>query len=114
MSSQAFDHRFAALLAQYEALGLIGLGKLADPTTGQPHADLGRARAAIEMLQMVEAKTRGNLAEPEERELRRVLTTLRLNYVEEARRDAAGGPTPEPSGGSGDEAGETGREAPAS
>jgi len=97
MSAEAFDPHFAALLAQFEALGLIGLGKLADPTVGEARPDLARARTAIEMLQMLEVKTRGNLGEAEAQELRRVLTGLRLNYIDEAGRPSAateGSPPP--------------------
>lgn len=89
MSPEALDPYFAALLTQFEALGLIGLGKLADPTVAEARPDLARARTAIEMLQMLEVKTQGNLAEAEARELRRVLTGLRLNYIDEARREPA-------------------------
>jgi hypothetical protein len=89
MATEPFDAFFAALIAQYEALGLIGLGKLADPTEGAPRIEPARTRAAIEVLQMLERKTRGNLTPDEERELRRVLTTLRLNYVEAAKAEPA-------------------------
>ncbi len=92
---ESVDAFFAALVAQYEALGLIGLGKLADHPDGEAHVELARARAAIEILQMLERKTRGNLTAEEERELRRVLTTLRLNYVEAVRTEAAP-PAPPP------------------
>jgi len=102
MSSGSFDTHLAVLLAQYEFLGMIGLGKLADPATGKTRPDLAKTRAAIDMLQMLEAKTRGNLSEAEERELRRVLTTLRLNFVDEADRgvapDAGAGERGEPKG----------------
>lgn len=97
MPPEAFDTYFAALLAQFEALGLIGLGKLADPTVGEARPDLARARTAIEMLQMLEGKTQGNLSEAEARELRRVLTGLRLNYIDETGRSSAatdGAPPP--------------------
>jgi hypothetical protein len=89
MPPEAFDNYFAALLAQFEALGLIGLGKLADPTVGEARPDLARARTAIEMLQMLEKKTQGNLSEGEAGELRRVLTGLRLNYIDQAGRPSA-------------------------
>jgi hypothetical protein len=89
MAPETFDPWLAALLAQYEALGLIGLGKIADPVDGSARVDPQRARVAIEMLQMLEQKTRGNLSPEEEREVRRVLTTLRLNYVDAARAEPA-------------------------
>jgi hypothetical protein len=102
MTPETFDAYFAGLLAQYETLGLIGLGKLTDPGEGSPRTDLARTRFSIEMLQMLEMKTRGNLSEAEARELRRVLTTLRLNYIEEAKRPAATDASPPPEAAKGD------------
>jgi hypothetical protein len=74
------------LVAQFEMIGMIGLGKLPDPATQKAAVDPERARFAIDMLTALEEKTRGNLIDEEERELRRVLTLLRLNYVEVAAR----------------------------
>ncbi len=73
-------------IAQNEYLGMVGLGKLADPTAGGAVVDLAKTKLAIDMLQMLEEKTRGNLTDGEDRELRRVLTFLRLNYVDESGR----------------------------
>ncbi|MFH1144682.1 MAG: DUF1844 domain-containing protein [Candidatus Eisenbacteria bacterium] len=81
------------LIAQYEFFGLIWLGKVPDPSTGKAHRELPQVREVIQFLEMLEMKTRGNLNPDEQQELRRVLTLLRLNYVEEMRR-------PEPAGGS--------------
>ena len=105
MTPETFDAYFAGLLAQYETLGLIGLGKLTEPGEGNPRTDLARARFSIEMLQMLELKTQGNLSEAEARELRRVLTTLRLNYIEEAKRPAAVDASPPPEAAKGDAGG---------
>jgi hypothetical protein len=94
-----------ALIQQQEFIGLLGLGKLADPSTGEAKVDLDKTRYAIGMLEMLEQKTAGNLEDAERRQLRQVLTTMRLNFVEEARRGpaagAAGGGAP---GGKGAEA----------
>jgi hypothetical protein len=87
------------LITQYETLGMIGLGKLPDPVDGRAERDLQRTRMAIDMLAMLEAKTRGNLAQEEERELQRVLTLLRLNYVSEAQREGAAGAGDSAAGG---------------
>jgi hypothetical protein len=61
--------------------------------------DLGLARHAIDTLGMLEVKTRGNRSEEEERLLRQVLADLRINFVDELKREeeeakAAGGGGP--------------------
>jgi hypothetical protein len=87
MAMGEIDPYLLMLIAQFEAMGMMGLGKLPDPTTGNGMRDLTHAKLAIDVLTMIENKTRGNLAADEERELRRSLTLLRLNYVEEVQRD---------------------------
>jgi hypothetical protein len=81
------DPYLLMLIAQFEAMGMIGLGKLPDPATGKSVRDLAHTKLAIDVLTMIENKTRGNLVADEERELRRSLTLLRLNFVEEVQRE---------------------------
>ncbi len=86
MAAESSSPFLMALLQQQEFIGLLGLGKLADPSTGEAKVDLDKTRYAIGMLEMLELKTTGNLSEAEGRQLRQVLTSLRLNFVEEAQR----------------------------
>jgi len=81
------DPFLLAIIQQQEFLGMLGLGKIADPTSGETTKDLDKTRYAIGVLQMLETKTEGHLEEIEQRELQRVLTALRLNFVEEAKSD---------------------------
>jgi hypothetical protein len=83
MSTPAMSPYFLALLREHEMLGMLGLGKIADPASNEAQVDLAKTQFAIAVLEMLEQKTTGNLADAERQELRRVLTTLRLNYVEE-------------------------------
>lgn len=74
---------FLAMMREHEYIGLIGLGKVAEPHSGEMSVDLEKTKYAIGALEMLEAKTRGNLNEAEQQELMRVLTGLRINFVEE-------------------------------
>ena len=87
---------FLALLREHELRGLLGLGKIADPATGEPKVNLEMTSLTIGILEMLEEKTRGSLVEMETHELSRVLTSLRLNYVDEAGKATSG------DGGTGD------------
>ena len=58
------------------------LGGYADPRTGQPVLDLEGAREMIDMLDVLQDKTRGNLAPEEETLLLDVLGNLKLAYME--------------------------------
>ena len=64
---------------------LVHLGDAPDPS-GVKHApELPLARQAIDLLALLESKTRGNLTGSEERLLAQVLHDLRLRYVEVSR-----------------------------
>ena len=49
--------------------------------------DLDQAQLSIDMLDMLEAKTRGNLTDEEKKYLGEVLKELKLNYVDEKAKD---------------------------
>jgi hypothetical protein len=67
-------------------------GDVPDPVTGQPgQLSLPAAHQIIEILALLEEKTRGNLTAEERQVLEQVVHELRLRYVE-----AAGSAAPDP------------------
>jgi hypothetical protein len=60
------------------------LGKVQHPQSGKSEVNLPLASHAIDMLAMLEAKTKGNLSDAERQLLANALTQLRLNYVDVA------------------------------
>lgn len=64
--------------------GLIALGKLENPITGKISAELDEVTGIIELLELLEEKTKGNLNSEESRTLSMLLSTLRMNFVEES------------------------------
>jgi hypothetical protein len=83
------DDLFRWFVIQQQQMVMIHLGKLVHPGTGKIERDLEAARMSIDLLGMLEAKTKGNLLADDERLLGQVLTTLRLNFVEELSRPQA-------------------------
>jgi len=63
------------------------MGKVMNPFTEKIERDMEHARMSIEMLEMLRARTEGNLTGQEARFLNHVLTELRLNYVAEVDKD---------------------------
>ena len=61
---------------------MLQLGLLEDPEQGAVAADPVAARQTIDLLGVLEEKTRGNLSEREQGMLEQVLTELRLAYVQ--------------------------------
>lgn len=77
---------FAALLISLGHSVLYHLGLVADPQSGQRgERNLTLAHETIDLVEMLEEKTRGNLTPDEERLLKDLLYDLRMRYVEAAR-----------------------------
>ena len=56
---------FAHMVMQQSSMAMMLLGKAAHPETGQIVRDLEAAKLFIDQLEMLEAKTKGNLTAPE-------------------------------------------------
>jgi len=66
-----------------QALMLLGLAP--DPASGVVHKDLVQAQGLIDILAMLEEKTRGNLDEDEARMMEEMLYELRMQFVRQTR-----------------------------
>lgn len=75
---------FVQLVMMFSQSAMQHLGKIINPMTGKTELNLEAAQATIDMVEMLEAKTKGNLDRDEERVLKNTLTSLRMNYVETA------------------------------
>jgi hypothetical protein len=77
---------FAALVLSFASSALFHLGLVADPATGEPgEPSLPLARHSIDLLELIEVKTRGNLSGDEAELIASLLTELRVRYVESSK-----------------------------
>jgi hypothetical protein len=74
---------FYSILYSFQMQTMIHLGKIANPVTNKTEKDLDAAAMSIDIIEMLELKTKGNLTEDENRFLQEALTNLRLNYAAE-------------------------------
>ena len=82
---------FTAFVLSLATTAAIHLGDVPDPETGQPfEPNLPGARQMIEILMLLEEKTRGNLTAEERQVLEQVLYELRLRFVEITGGEAGG------------------------
>jgi len=58
------------------------MGKTLNPMTQKIEKNMVAAQSTIDMLDMLEAKTQGNLSETEAKLMTHVLSELKMNYVE--------------------------------
>src|SRR6266446_3753558 len=73
---------FAHLIMQQSNMAMMLMGKVANPETGQVTKDMEAAKLFIDLLDMLEAKTKGNLSKEEAGLLKQTLMSLHLTFVE--------------------------------
>jgi hypothetical protein len=80
------ESRFLQLLAMFQLAAMQQMGKRSNPLTNEIERDLQQAKASIDVLEMLERKTKGNLSEIEKDFIEKILFELRMNYVDEVDR----------------------------
>jgi len=75
---------FLTLIQMFQLEGMVALGKMLNPATGELARNLEHARYVIDILEVLQLKSQGNLADDEKRFLEQTLSNLRLNFVEES------------------------------
>jgi hypothetical protein len=73
---------FSTFVLSLSHSALMDLGQAPHPETGSVATTLPMARQTIDLLAMLEEKTKGNLTGDEERLLTQILFDLRMRYVE--------------------------------
>src|ERR1043165_9201891 len=73
---------FAHLVMQQSNMAMMLMGKAPHPETGKPVRDLESAKLFIDLLEMLEAKTEGNLTKEEQNLLKQTLMAVRMGFVE--------------------------------
>jgi len=76
---------FSTFIFSLNTSALLHLGEIPDPATGKQQEDLAVAKQTIDLIAMLQEKTRGNLAPDEENLVKHILYDLRLRYVQKAK-----------------------------
>ena len=74
---------FPTFIFSLNSSALLNLGAIEDPGTGQKTKNLPLAKQTIDILGMLEKKTKGNLTDDEAAMLKNILYELRMLYVKE-------------------------------
>lgn len=72
---------FPLLVTMLATQAMVALGVLHDPSQGEPHVEPKVAQHFIDLLGMLETKTKGNLSTEESSLLTQTLHELRMLYV---------------------------------
>ena len=86
-----FTLSFAAFVLSLAHTAAVHFGDIPDPVSGQSaEANLPAAQQMIDILALLEEKTRGNLTAEERQLLDQLLYELRLRFVEASKASAGG------------------------
>ena len=91
---------FDTMVQMFSTQAMVALGAIAEPGTEEPVQRLGLARHFIDMLNVLEEKTKGNLSRDEEQLLTSSVHYLRMAFVEQSKGSVsgAGGASPDQAG----------------
>ncbi len=91
---------FKGLVGALATQAIMGLGAMGDQKTGRVVIDLEGARFSIDLLGVLEEKTKGNLTDDEKNDLHQVVVELRNRFVQITQLLAQqAARTPDPEGG---------------
>jgi hypothetical protein len=82
-SWQMPEINFATFILSLNHSTLVHLGIIDDPATGKKTKNLVLAKQTIDILAVLEEKTKGNLTEDEATMLKNILYDLRIIYIRE-------------------------------
>jgi hypothetical protein len=77
---------FPSYVLSYYTQGLVLMGEVPNPYTNKKEEDVDGARHTIDILDMLQQKTKGNLVKEEEQLLESVLYELRMKYMAKTNR----------------------------
>lgn len=83
METLETDLTFSGFILSLATTAAVHFGDIADPNTGESgEPNLAAAAQMIELIAMLQERTKGNLSEPEERLMDDLLYELRLRFVQ--------------------------------
>jgi len=77
---------FPSYILSYYTQGLVLLGEVPNPYTNKKEEDVEAARHTVDILSMLEEKTKGNLSNEERQLLETVLYELRMKFMAKTNR----------------------------
>ena len=86
---------FMYLVGTFQSSAWIALGKMKNPMTDKIEKNLDQATYYIDLLDMLQSKTKGNVSEYEEQMLINTVSELKMNFIDEQKNPNNPGETKE-------------------
>lgn len=94
-NTEKHTQMFLYLVGSFEISAMMAMGKIKNPMTDKIERSLPQAQFSIDLLDMLVARTKGNLSEYEQKFLENTLGQLKLNYIDESNKPKETKSTPE-------------------
>ncbi len=78
---------FSAFILSLNASSMIHMGEIPDPHSMERSVNLPAAKHTIEILEIIEDKTQGNLDDTEKKLLEDILYNLRMKFMQNSQKD---------------------------
>jgi len=76
---------FSTFLVSLSSSALVNLGEIEEPGTNQKQKNIQLAKHCIDVIAMLQVKTKGNLTNEENQLIQNILTELRMKYIKESK-----------------------------
>lgn len=77
---------FTYLVNTFQSSAWIALGKMKNPMTNKTEINLEQASYYIDLLNMLQVKTKKNLTQYEEQMLINIVSELKMNFIQEKKK----------------------------
>ena len=84
--AEPFQVDFPTFIMSLSSSAYYHLGDMPDPATGKKELNLPAVQQTIDMLNMLKAKTKGNLKEDENKLLEQLIYELQVKYVAKSKK----------------------------
>ena len=84
--AEPFQVDFPTFIMSLSSSAYYHLGDMPDPATGKKELNLPAVQQTIDMLNMLKAKTKGNLKEDESKLLEQLIYELQVKYVAKSKK----------------------------
>ena len=84
--TEPFQVDFPTFIMSLSSSAFYHLGDMPDPATGKKELNLPAVQQTIDMLNMLKAKTKGNLKEDENKLLEQLIYELQVKYVAKSKK----------------------------
>lgn len=86
MNPQTMEASLSTLVLSIGSSAAIALGLAPEPTTGKSIKDIKMAKFNIDLLMVLQNKTKNNLSEDEVQFLSRIISDLQMKFIEESKK----------------------------